>query len=110
MIIALDYDGTYTADSGLWDDFIRAARKNLHQVHIVTMRHESEPVRLGAKVDRIHYTDRKAKRAYMELRGIQVQIWIDDRPEFILMPATPRAIEHALAQVKNGGPLDWTGA
>lgn len=90
MIVALDYDGTYTADPSLWDAFIRAARARMHEVHLVTMRHESEPVRLGEQVDRVHYTDRKAKRPYMQALGLSVQIWIDDMPDFILGSAAPR--------------------
>lgn len=90
MNIALDYDGTYTADPALWDSFIAAARARMHQVHLVTMRSSCEPVRLGAEVDRIHYTDRKAKRPFMQERGIAVQIWIDDMPDFIIGPAAPR--------------------
>lgn len=90
MIIALDYDGTYTADPELWDGFIRAARKRMHEVHIVTMRHYGETVVLGEPVNRVHYTDRKAKRPFMEALGLQVQIWIDDRPDFIENDAAPR--------------------
>jgi hypothetical protein len=90
MLIALDYDGTYTADPGLWNHFVDVARRRNHEVHIVTMRAESEPVRLGCTVDRVHYTDRKAKRPYMEARGLTVQIWIDDMPDFILGSAAPR--------------------
>lgn len=104
MIIALDYDGTYTADPALWDAFIRSARARSHQVHLVTMRAESEPVRLGEPVDRIHYTDRKAKRPYMQARGLSVQIWIDDMPDFILGSAAPRELEE---NARSG--LIWTG-
>lgn len=97
MLIALDYDGTYTADPRLWDAFIEAARLRMHEVHIVTMRHESEPVTVGAYVDRIHYTDRKAKRPFMEAKGLRVQVWIDDRPEFVLMHAAPRSLSENAA-------------
>ena len=106
MIIALDYDGTYTADPELWDMFIFTAHQRGHQVHLVTMRHESEPVRMGEQPARIHYTDRKAKLPYMMAQGIEVQIWVDDRPDFVLLSATPRE----LARVSEGGPLDWSGA
>jgi hypothetical protein len=92
MLIALDYDGTYTADPALWDDFILKARLRYHQVHIVTMRSPSEPVRLGARVDGIHYTDRKAKRPFMQARGLAVAIWIDDMPDFIVGDAAPRSL------------------
>lgn len=103
MIIALDYDGTYTADPALWDGFINAAQSRGHQVHIVTMRAASEPVRVGAGVTRIHYTDRKAKRPFMQALGLTVQIWIDDMPDFILESAAPRSLE------ENARSLLWTG-
>ena len=104
MRIALDYDGSYTADPALWDAFIASARLRGHEVHLVTMRAESEPVRLGAHVDRIHYTDRKAKRPYMEARGLPVQVWIDDMPDFILQGAAPRSLaENAVSGL-------WAGA
>jgi hypothetical protein len=90
MNIALDYDGTYTADPALWDTFILCAHNRGHQVHIVTMRHESEPVRIGERPARIHYTDRKAKRPFMQALGVPVQIWIDDMPDFIVGSAAPR--------------------
>jgi hypothetical protein len=92
VLIALDYDGTYTADPVLWDAFIEAARRRGHEVHVVTMRSASEPVRLGAHVDRVHYTDRKAKRAFMDARGLSVQVWIDDMPDFIVGDAAPRSL------------------
>lgn len=104
MIIALDYDGTYTADPALWDAFIRAARARKHEVHIVTMRHESELIVLGEPVDRVHYTDRKAKLAYMAAKGIEVQIWIDDQPRFILLSATPRVVETAVRRALAWSP------
>lgn len=90
MLIALDYDGTYTADPGLWNHFVGFARSRNHEVHLVTMRAESEPVRLSCQVDRVHYTDRKAKRDFMQAQGLVVQIWIDDMPDFILDNAAPR--------------------
>jgi hypothetical protein len=93
MLIALDYDGTYTADPGLWDHFIDVARSRNHEVHIVTMRADSEPIRIGRHVDRVHYTDRKAKRQFMDAKGLSVQIWIDDMPDFILGSAAPRDLQ-----------------
>lgn len=93
MLIALDYDGTYTVDPALWDGFITAARLRGHEVHLVTMRADFEPVRLGAHVDRVHYTNRKAKRQYMQARGLAVHVWIDDMPDFIVGDAVPRSLE-----------------
>lgn len=81
MRIALDYDGTYTADSELWDSFIENAEKNRHEVWIVTMRYDEKKERLGGRVNRIIYTERRAKKKFCEENGIHFGIWIDDTPE-----------------------------
>lgn len=82
MIIALDYDGTYTADPSLWDNFCADAKRSGHTVIVVTMRHKSEPIKVG-ELD-VYYTGRSAKRAFVNALGIQPSIWIDDMPDFIL--------------------------
>lgn len=76
MLIALDYDGTYTADPDFWDLFIEAARVAKHKVVCVTMRYPTEPVP-ELPID-ILYTSRKAKSSV-----ITPDIWIDDRPGYI---------------------------
>lgn len=105
MLIALDYDGTYTADPDLWLVFIDTARQRGHKVWVVTMRDEFEleDVRrqLLNRVDRIVATARKAKLQYLDARGICPDIWIDDRPDFILRDAAPKALDAV-------GPLTWT--
>jgi hypothetical protein len=94
MLIALDWDGTYTADPALWNAFIDAARSRMHEVWIVTARHESEPVQPGTHVDRVVYTGRQAKRHFVSTKtGRTVQVWIDDMPEFILTGAAPKSLE-----------------
>ncbi len=92
MLIALDYDRTYTADPALWDAFIDSAKQRGNEVHIVTMRHESEPLQHVPRVNQVHYTDRQAKRDFMQSRGLTVQIWIDDMPDFVLFGAAPRGL------------------
>ncbi len=42
MLIALDYDGTYTADPGLWHPFIAASRA---RGHLRLRRDDAVPVR-----------------------------------------------------------------
>ena len=87
MIIALDYDGTYTADPVLWDGFIGYAKAAGHTVVMATMRHEPEEP-IEHEVDcRVIYTGRQAKRAYLAAFGIAPQIWIDDNPFWIYQDA-----------------------
>src|SRR5574340_529237 len=87
MIIALDYDGTYTRDPDLWIDFINKAYKNNHQVILATMRYENEQEDmckiLLSKV-KVIFTGRKAKREFLQNLGIEPHIWIDDIPDFIV--------------------------
>lgn len=81
MIIALDYDGTYTADPALWDAFILAAKASGHTVLCVTMRHPSEAIEMPCEVV---YTSRKAKVPFTARAGIRVNVWIDDSPHWLL--------------------------
>ena len=78
--IALDYDSTYTASRDLWDTFIESALRQGHNVMIVTMRSEHDPVVIDHGIP-IYYTDLKAKKKYMKAQGIKVDIVIDDKPE-----------------------------
>jgi hypothetical protein len=79
MQIALDYDGTYTADKELWDAFIELAQKRGHDVVCVTMRHPTEPIAMPVPVI---YTSRKAKHSFAPSA-----IWIDDKPGWIFHDA-----------------------
>jgi len=90
MLIALDYDGTYTADKELWDSFIVQARERGHEVFCVTMRYEDRlenkevEADLRGKVDKIIYTNRKAKKqAVRMICNRNPDIWIDDTPEWL---------------------------
>jgi hypothetical protein len=76
MLIALDYDKTYTADPVLWDDFIQSAQDRGHTVKIVTMRRPDEIVN-DVPIE-IVYTSRKAKASY-----VKADIWIDDSPQWV---------------------------
>jgi len=76
MIIALDYDKTYTADTALWDDFIQSAQDRGHSVTIVSMRYPDEKIEF-VPVD-VVYTGRKAKATIFK-----ADIWIDDSPAWI---------------------------
>ena len=80
MIIALDYDKTYTADPKLWNRFIEDAKFNGHTVKIVTMRYPSETIENSPC--EVVYTSRTAKA-----KIIKANIWIDDSPHWIYQDA-----------------------
>lgn len=88
MIIALDYDDTYTRDPQLWDAFIAMSKHRGHTVVCVTMRYpnEGDNVRkaLAGKVDDIIFTSRQAKYDFVtKNHGYVPSVWIDDSPWFV---------------------------
>lgn len=89
MLIALDYDGTYTEDPALWDAFISNAQSKGHRVICVTMRNEDElsdmSEHLLSLVDELHYTSRAAKETFLANLQIFPDVWIDDNPRWIYM-------------------------
>lgn len=80
MRIAIDYDGTYTADPGFWDAVRKLAIVWGHVPLIVTKRGESNKGFITLPNWEIHHTDRKAKAQFCKDHNIQVDIWIDDEP------------------------------
>lgn len=86
MLIALDFDATYTLDPDLWNEFIDKAISRGHKVICVTMRYDYEGTLLkktiGKKCD-IIFTNRKAKRPFLLNKKIKPNVWIDDEPKWI---------------------------
>lgn len=86
MIIALDYDKTYTRDPDMWNMFIEDAIKRNHEVICVTMRYPSEGDDVEKTIGRyctIIYTERRAKEQCLLKLNIYPDIWIDDSPFWI---------------------------
>jgi hypothetical protein len=79
MKIALDYDGTYTADPQFWTKVISLAAEHGHTVQCVTMRYSHEPIDVPCEVI---YTARKAKTKVHD-----ADVWIDDEPTWLLWDA-----------------------
>jgi hypothetical protein len=82
-LIALDYDGTYTVDPEMWDDFIVRAQRRGHTVKIVTMRFDTPNERIEPPCGiEVVYTSRKAKA-----RAFKADIWVDDSPHWLVSDA-----------------------
>ena len=94
MLIALDYDETYTCDPIFWNLTIDLAYARGHSVIVVTMRHKDEGFdvidALSNRVEQIIFTGRKAKGKFVSELGYNVSVWIDDNPNFIVSDAMPR--------------------
>jgi len=91
MLLALDYDETYTEDPEFWDLVIALAVTRGHSVICATMRHEHEGEEivssLGHKVERIIFTGRKAKHQFVQEAGYYPSVWIDDSPHWLFRDA-----------------------
>lgn len=87
MLIALDYDETYTADPELWLTFVIYARSRGHKVVLATMRYPTEDdldPKLVKELDQVVFTSRQTKRPFLQQLGLEPAIWIDDHPEWIV--------------------------
>lgn len=93
MLLALDYDETYTRDPEFWDKVIHLATKRGHSVICATMRadvpYEADEVRrdLEHQVEAIVFTNRKAKHGAVYAAGFMPSVWIDDSPHWIHVDA-----------------------
>lgn len=87
MLIAIDYDDTYTADPELWKPFLLHAKARGHSVICVTSRCESDREEvdrdLGKICADIVFTAGEQKRPFAHRRGYDPKVWIDDMPEAI---------------------------
>jgi hypothetical protein len=89
MNISLDWDGTVTAESTGFANFVNDMRALGHKVYIVTMRYPSECVRdpmmrrWAHGVDGIIPTSRRAKKEVLDELNIKAHIYIDDHPEAV---------------------------
>ena len=87
MNIALDFDDTYTRDPQLWDHFIAQAKDRQHDIRIVTFRKRSmtDPaLDWLSQILPVIFTEYQQKRAFTNRIGWNVDVWIDDSPEFII--------------------------
>ena len=85
--IALDYDGTYTRDSDMWDRAIELFKSYGWRVLVVTARRDTEENVADVIVPgcSVVFTRLSPKLWFMkEKRGINVDIWIDDDPSAVL--------------------------
>ena len=93
MLIALDYDDTYTRDPKFWLTFIENAHGAGHEVICITMRTPAEGVfietQFRSMLNATYFTERKAKKPWAKERKIFPDVWIDDEPRWVLEDALP---------------------
>ena len=86
MIIAIDYDNTYTAAPDMWNETIKLFQSAGHTVICVTARPEvmGQPVLDSVgKLIPVIFAGAEWKREAAKKRGYNVNVWIDDSPEYI---------------------------
>lgn len=88
MIIALDYDGTFTVNPSLWAKFVHDCKICNYEVICITMRNSlTELIDIYVPM-KVYYTNRQAKMDYCKANNIKVDIWIDDNPGWIFDDAS----------------------
>ena len=87
MIIAMDYDDTWTVDPSGWYRALKILKDRGHKIYGVTMRYPHEASGMQSLYDEICdeliFTSRKAKRLFLFKKGIDIDVWIDDSPDWI---------------------------
>lgn len=91
MIVGLEWDGTVTHDINAWLEVVKIFKTAGHKVYIVTMRYASEGLdmdpRILSYVDQVIFTDRQGKRSFLQQLQLHIDVWIEDNPEAIFLPA-----------------------
>ena len=87
MLIALDYDDTFTRDPDGWLEFVKLMKARGHQFVGATMRYPGEASGMDERYEsvcqKLYFTGRKAKRSYLADVGVFPHVWVDDTPEWI---------------------------
>lgn len=106
MKIALDYDNTYSVDPIMWKAFIQIAQAAGHEVRIVTARDDrydrTPEIVATEQILPVVYCRGVAKRWFMLHNGggFAPDIWIDDKPESILVNSD--MLPHELSDWRSG--------
>lgn len=113
MKIALDFDGTFTADPLFWTLFIRAAAAKGHEVRIVTMRCDikdgiSWPAVYGFPNQiapaPVIWCDGAPKKEFCKAAGWEPDVWIDDDPRGIIHGSVWRGQDPPLVAWRDEDP------
>lgn len=80
MRVAIDYDGTFSANPGAWSAIIDILKSHGADVICITSRFPNAPIRMPVPV---YYTCGQPKWEFACERGISIDIWVDDMPSCI---------------------------
>ena len=84
-IFSLDFDGTYTLDPEMWNEWVILAQARGHIIYCVTLRSPTYSVEVLGSIgaDRCIFTSSEGKKEFTKQLNIDIDVWIDDIPEFI---------------------------
>lgn len=88
MLIALDYDNTWTKAPDLWAQLVKTFKAQGHRFVCITSRentctnHQELSTSIGQHMPVI-YCNHTAKAKHAKAQGYKPDVWIDDRPETI---------------------------
>lgn len=85
LLIAVDYDGTYSADPETFDLVVSEFQSNGHECIMVTARGKQDLVKVNPNLGlKVYYTEGELKDPFMrDNHTIEVDIWIEDRPQSV---------------------------
>lgn len=90
LTIALDYHGTYKTDPKLWDCIINMFWLRKNTVICVSRNHDGKEDEIYDSIgkvigkENVYFTHGQNKLDFMADAGIEVDIWVDDKPQHIL--------------------------
>ena len=86
MNVAIDYDDTYTLDPMAWDSIIKLLENSGHKVFCVTKRYEhiADDIKEALDIKIIFTPKGMSKMQATKLSGINIDVWIDDKPQSII--------------------------
>jgi len=89
IVIAIDYDDTYTLDPTFWQGFISTALTHGHKVICITARrktleNQQELATTLPDCVEVYFSYDEPKSDYAKRNGIAVDVWIDDMPGWIV--------------------------
>ena len=96
LTFALDYHKTYSADPKFWNVFIQLVYLRKDKLFCVSHSTDEDEIQdlmdsIGKIIgkENVILTNGKAKQPYCEANGIDIDIWIDNRPLHIIEDPGP---------------------
>ena len=81
MIVAIDFDGTFSLNPPAWTEVINTLKMSGAEVICITSRFPNVPIS-GIPIS-VYYSCGQPKWEFANERGIAVDVWIDDMPSCI---------------------------